>query len=166
MSPQIRTLSQTPATSCSFKYNHILSLRSCYMIQSFRWVLSSLRLWHSNANTNHTINFAICNLPEGCKLFNVLTSALFSSWFKFVLFFLLKQEGFGFRAKWRDWCISYTRAALSLFEPVNLPPHGVKNDPQPFSQVHLRVSLEAPCSTPLGLFCFISSADSRVLREF
>ena len=36
VSPQIRTLSQTPATSCSFKYNHILSLRSCYMIQSFR----------------------------------------------------------------------------------------------------------------------------------
>ena len=108
-------------------------------------------------DTNHTINFAICNLPKGCKLFNVLTSA----WV-----FLLKQEGFGFRSKWRDWSTSYTRAALSLFEPVNLPPVGVKNDPQPFGQVHLRVSLEASGLTPLRLFCFISSADSRVLKSF
>ena len=89
-----------------------------------------------------------------------------SSWFEFVLSFLVKQEGFGFRAKWRDWSTSYTRTALSLIEPVNLPPVGVKNDPQPWSQVHLRVSLEASGLTPLRLFCFISSADSRVLKSF
>ena len=116
--------------------------------------------------TYHTINFAVCNLPKGCKLLNVLTSAWVSSWFEFVLFFFLKQEVFGFRAKWRDWCTSYTRAALSLFEPVNLPPDGVKNDPQPCSQVHLRVSpwLDSIKAVLVRIICWFSSF-KRVLKH-